>query len=464
MPTLPSEVLAVLMPFASLFTEPTFHRIAFLFAGAVLTPGQRTVAACLRAVGLGEHPHFQNFHRVLNRARWSPRQGARLLLELLLHTFVPTGPILVGADDTIERRRGAKIKAKGIYRDPVRSSAGYFVKCSGLRWLCLMLLTPVPFAKRIWALPFFTTLCASLRFFQEHRQPRQADKPKKLTDWARQMLLQVRRWLPHRPIFVIADSSFSVIELLWQWSRPRKGGPPGGYAPIHAITRLRLDAALFEPAPPRQSHQLGRPRKKGKRLPTPQQTLVNPKTSWQRVEIPGWYPSHLENSSGSPRKAPHKTTRGDKAPVIGTPGVREVELASGTAIWTNHGKPALPIRWVLVRDPQQLFPPQAFLCTDLTLEPSLILSYFVQRWQVEVTFREVRAHLGVETQRQWSDLAIERTTPILLALFSLITVRAQQIAVANRAQFLAASPQRCAWYAKTTPTFADALAWVRREI
>ncbi len=139
MPLMPAEVFAVLMPFASLFTTPTFRSLAFLFVGAILTPGQRTVTACLRAVGLSHYPHFQNWHRTLNRARWSPRQGARVLLTLLIQALVPSGPWLLGLDDTIERRRGEHIQAKGIYRDPVRSSHGHFVKCSGLQvqWAAL---------------------------------------------------------------------------------------------------------------------------------------------------------------------------------------------------------------------------------------------------------------------------------------------------------------------------------------
>ncbi len=445
MPLMPAEVFAILMPFASLFTAPTFRSLAFLFVGAILTPGSRTVTACLRAVGLSHYPHFQNWHRTLNRAKWSPRQGARVLLTLLVQALVPSGPWLLGLDDTIERRRGEHIQAKGIYRDPVRSSHGHLVKCSGLRWLCLMLLAPIPFAKRVWTLPFFTALCPSQRYFEQHRSPR---APKTLIDWARQMLLQVRRWFPQRALFMVADSSFAVGELLWSWSRSRQGGPGEGYAPIHTITRLRLDAALFEPAPKRRPHQTGRPRKKGKRLPTPQQVLENPKTLWQCVEVAGWYASHSRKKAR--RSAPGSQGRAQK-----------VELATGTAIWTNRGRPPLPIRWVLVRDPQGIFPPQALLCTDLGLEPVLIVSYFVQRWQMEVTFREVRAHLGVETQRQWNSLAIERTTPMLLALFSLITVLAQRL-VARAAP--GAMARRSAWYEKTTPTFADALAWVRGEL
>lgn len=230
-------------------------------AGAILTPGPRTVTAALRALGLGHELHFQNYHRVLNRAQWSPRAAAKILCNLLVTTFVRTGPIVLGLDDTIERRRGVKIRAKGIYRDPVRSSHSHFVKTSGLRWLSLMLLVPIPFAKRVWALPFLTALCPSQRYQQQSHPQRHTHKI--LTDWARQLVNQARRWLPQRALVVVADSSFAVIRLLTAWKQLDKAREP-----FCAITRLRLDAGLYAPAPPRQANQMGRPRRKGARLPT----------------------------------------------------------------------------------------------------------------------------------------------------------------------------------------------------
>src|SRR4051812_36379928 len=127
-----------------------------LLLGAMLAPGQRTVTSCLRIVGLGGEFRFVNYHRVLNRARWSGRAASRRLLDLLVTRFAPIGPIVLGIDDTIERRRGQRIPAQGIDRDPVRSSHSHFVKASGLRWVSLMLLAPVPWAARPWAFPFLT--------------------------------------------------------------------------------------------------------------------------------------------------------------------------------------------------------------------------------------------------------------------------------------------------------------------
>lgn len=189
-----------LRPFSPLFTRPTWRRVQVLINGALLTPQRRTVTAVLRAVGLEGTSCFARYHAVLNRGRWSARAASRVLLTLLVTAFAPTGPVVIGLDDTIERRWGAKIKARGIYRDPVRSSHGHFVKTSGLRWLAAMLLVPIPWTGRIWALPFLTVLCPSERYAAGRRV-----RYKKLTDWARQMIVQVARWLPERRIVLVAD-------------------------------------------------------------------------------------------------------------------------------------------------------------------------------------------------------------------------------------------------------------------
>ncbi len=186
---LPARFAAVILCFAPLFRQHTWRHAQVLLLGAILVPGPRTVTSILRIGGLRRERRFVNYHRVLNRAAWSGQAAARVLLGLLLETFVPTGPVLLGLDDHIERRRGKCIGAKGIYRDPVRSSKGHFVKASGLRWLSLMLLVPIPWAGRVWALPFLTVLAPSERYAAERGR-----RHKKLTDWARQMALQARRW------------------------------------------------------------------------------------------------------------------------------------------------------------------------------------------------------------------------------------------------------------------------------
>jgi len=413
---LPPRFATIILCFAPLFFQRSWRHAEMLLIGAILTPGRRTVTSILRITGLCRERRFVNYHRVLNRAAWSGRAAARVLLGLLLDAFVPKGPVILGIDDTIERRRGKRISAKGIYRDPVRSSHGHFVKASGLRWLSLMLLVPVPWAGRVWALPFLTALAPSERYCREHSK-----RHKKLTDWARQLVLQARRWMPGRPLVLVADSGFAALELLA--ALVRHG--------VICVTRLRLDAALYKPAPPRRPGTIGRPRTKGARLPNLAEVLTDKATVWQRVTVPGWYGG----------------------------GDRLVEICSGSAVWRHAGLPVVPIRWVLLRDPRRRFDPQALLCTDLAQDPVQIVRWFVQRWQLEVTFREVRDHLGVETQRQWSDKAIARTTPCLLGLFSIVTLLGTCV---GHPACLRVSAT--AWYHKKRPTFSDTLAAVRRQV
>ena len=147
--TLPPEFAVFVVAFEPLFSNCIWSQVHVLLIGAILAPGKRTVTAALRIMGLSAEKHFQNYHRVLNRAVWASLAVSRILLGLLVAAFVPRGPIIMGLDDTLERRRGAKIKAKGIYRDPVRSSHSHFVKASGLRWSSLMLLVTIQWAKRI---------------------------------------------------------------------------------------------------------------------------------------------------------------------------------------------------------------------------------------------------------------------------------------------------------------------------
>jgi hypothetical protein len=257
-----------------------------------------------------------------------------------------------------------------------------------------------------------TVLCPSERYNQE-----QGRRHKKLTDWARQVILQTSRWLPDRALIIVCDSSFAAIEFLASVADRAR-----------VITRLRLDAALYEPAQPRRPGQMGRSRKKGQKLPKLERRLNNKATQWTRLIISQWY---------------GRTNY-------------EVEVATGKAVWYHSGMPPVAIRWVLVRDPNGKLEAKGFLSTDQGLSALAILSFFVRRWRVEVTFEEVRRHLGVETQRQWSALAILRSTPCLMGLFSLVTLMADALARQRRLPV-----RQSAWYAKDHPTFSDALAAVR---
>jgi hypothetical protein len=413
---LPRIIIDLLDPFASCFYGvTTWAKAQVLLLGAILTPGKRVVTEVLRVMGLSSSEAFAQYHQVLNRAVWSPLELAQALLSLLVKTFASDdGTLVFGMDPTIERRWGRKIAARGIYRDPVRSSRSHVVKTSGLRWISLMLLTRIPWAKRIWALPVMTVLAPSERYYRARGR-----QHKTVLERSLQMLKLLRRWLPKHDLVVVGDSEYAAFDFL---------------TPLHPlkltfVTRLRMDAALYEPAPPYSGR--GRPRKKGARLPTLAQILQRANTVWTTVSL-AWYDGQ----------------------------VREMQIASASAVWFHVGKCPLPIRWVLVRDPQGEYDPLGLLSTDPTAEPLSSVSWFVRRWQLEVTFEEARRHLGVATQRQWSDKAIARTTPLLLGLFSWITLVAHALYTAQ----LSAAPRHAAWYIKPLPTFSDALALVRLHL
>jgi DDE superfamily endonuclease len=376
------------------------------------------VGSALRALGIDQQKRFHRYHRVLSRATWSPMEASRVLLGALVETFVAEGPLVVGIDETLERRRGKKIAAKGIYRDPVLSSRERFVKTSALRWICVVLLAEVPWASRVWALPFLSALAYSERYAKE-----QGKRHKTLTDWAWQLLLLVRRWHPERQIVAVADRTYASLKLLDRCRRLSN--------PITFITRLRLDAALYEPAPPRYPGKMGRPRLKGERLPNLSVVAEDPSASWSPIRVANWYGNEK----------------------------RTVEIISNSAVWHSTGLPAVPLRWVLIRDPQEEFATQALLCTDLAADPERIISWFVRRWQMEATFQEVRQRLGFETQRHWSERAVRRVAPALLGLFSLVTLFAHQHMTKSMG-----TVRRTAWYRKSYPTFSDALALVRKGL
>ena len=417
MQTLPKRIIHVLRQFETVLSERVWEWAKVLLIGAILAPGERTVAAILRVMGYADEKQFQNYHRVLNRAKWSSRELSRRLLVLLVGLFVGTdAPIVMGIDETIERRRGRKIAARGVYRDPVRSSKAFFVKTNGLRWISMMLLTQIPWAQRVWALPFLTVLAPSERYHQERKM-----RHKTITDWAWQMIVQVTRWLPGRRLVFVTDGTYAVLEFLLKISRLPQAC---------AITRSRLDACLYDPAPAREAGKRGRTALKGKAQPKLAARLSDPNTQWQKHTL-SWYGG---------------TTR-------------QMEIATETALWYQSPVPPVAIRWVLIRDPAGQYEPTALLCTDQTVDAVQIVEWFVLRWSLEVTFHEVRDHLGVETQRQWSDLAILRTTPALLGLFSLVTIFAQQLL-----QGQALPVRQAAWYTKALPTFSDTLAFVRQHL
>jgi DDE superfamily endonuclease len=412
--------LSVLAPFAVAFTAPTFRHVQVLVAGTILASGRRTVAAALRAVGLGEERRFTTYHRVLNRGVWSALVLSRLLLDLVVRTFLaPEAPLELVVDGTLERRRGRKLAWKGRFHDAARSQSGHVITSDGIHWVCVMLLVRVPWSRRRWALPFLAiptfTPAISAKLGRPHRTAPERTEG---------LIRLIRRWQPDRTIQVVGGSGFAVLRLAHVCNAAR----------VRLISRLVLNAQLYDPPPVRPASAPGVKPKKGPRQPKlcdrlDATTVAAGHTTWQRQAV-AWY--------GLQR--------------------RLLDVATGTARWHTDGCDPLPIRWVLVRDPQGRLSPYALFCTDPAVDALAILAVYLQRWNVEVTFEEARAHLGLETQRQWTTRAVGRTTPCLLGLFSVVVLMAH-----------AAHPDRlptrqAAWYPKPEATFSDALAAARREL
>jgi hypothetical protein len=414
---LPDPIIEVLTVFRPLFTAPTWCKLMTLLTGTLLAHGRRTVAAALRSTGNDKANNWSLFHQVLNRARWSPLAVSRQLLLLIVETFVPTGACVdLVIDETLERRWGRKISKRGHYRDSLLSSRERSVSSPGLRWIVMAVVVTLPWTKQRWALPFLCVLATTPEVSE-----RLGKRHKTVGMWAHQMVSLVRRWLPDRKIKLMGDTAYTILEL----------GLHANAEQVTLITTGRLDAVLHEPPPERTKHTIGRPRVVGKRLPSLEQVLQDPQTVWQSLAL-DWYDQE---------------------------GKRMVQVCTGTALWYRYGSDPLPIRWVLTRDPLGKHPPKALFSTDPTQTAEQIIRDFMKRWSLETTFEESRAHLGIETQRQWSDLAIERTTPMLLGLYSLIALFGHTLAPDGQLPIV-----QTAWYRKQTATFRDVLAAVRRRI
>lgn len=414
--TLPTAVSEVLSGFQVLFVQQrSWHKAQRLLVGALLCRGKRTVSRVLQVLGLAQEQHYGNYYRILSRVGWSSLAGAQILLGLIISWLVSDGRVVIGVDETLERRWGKRIWGLGIYRDAVKSSAKRKVTSSGVRWQVMQVLVSLPWSRRVWGLPFLSVMVPS------EATPRRGNRAYKSSlDWAAQMVTVVSRWLKRHWVCV-ADGGYGNAK--FGWACRRHG--------VSLVSRLPWKANLsdFVPTLPRRSR--GRPRTKGVRLPSMQQHLATLTCESGRHHILRWYG--------------------------GTHALRQ--LVTGTAVWDVDGYPPLPLRWVLVIDPTGHQPPTALFSTNLMLTARDIVELYVSRWSLEVTFEEARAHLGFQSQRQWAKAATTRTTPVLLALFSLTCL------IASRLHSLAPlSPRSTAWYAKAELTFSDLLENVRASL
>ncbi len=421
---LPAQILNVLALFSPLFSQSVYKNSVSLFVGHILTKGHRTVTDILRTLNLKGLKNFSKFHWVLSGAKWSTFKAARILLLEIIKAFSPD-EIVIPMDTHVERRKGEKIRGLGRQRDAVRSTKNRKVLTIGLLWLVASVSVKFPYSQTHWALPFFSQLIPPKRPLSTSRNRRDLSaksRRKTLTEWTIQLIKVIRRWLKADVRFVIvADVAFACHKIAHACAKANGA----------LISRLRMDARIFN-FPDSAKKRRGRPLLVGKRCPLFTDYLNDPNVAWEEIEV-GWY--------GGGRK--------------------KLLIYTGTNLWYAYGIPPLPIRWVLIKDPNNKSEPIVLFSTNTEHSAQRIIEIFVCRWPIEVTFEESRRHLGIETQRQWSDKAIERTTPCLFASFSIIVLMAMKLSVEKGGKI---PIQQTSWYKKNHVTFSDVLSYVRLTI
>jgi hypothetical protein len=306
----------------------------------------------------------------------------------------------------------------------VRSTAKKVVTSLGLRWCCVALLVSLPWCQRPWALPFLVVPVLSEKTCQRLKKPHRS-----AVAWAIVLMEKLRAWYPDTQMILVGDGGYAAVELVAACQR----------LGIKLVSRLRLDAGLYAFPDAAPKSKRGPKPKKGVRLPS-LATLFSALTSvWCHASV-AWY--------GGSQK---------------TIGYR-----SGVALWYTPGQDPVPVRWMLVRYADKdertgkiSVKAAAFFCSDThdaAVTPEQILAWFVGRWNIEVTFEEIRAHLGFETQRHWSRRAIGRATPCLFGLFSLVVL------MAHRLHPTKLPLATCGWYRKEEASFSDVLGAVRAHL
>ena len=410
LPDLPAEAAPLLLALRPAFTRPTWHRFLLLMAAAALTAGRRTVANLLRTAGGLARGHKTSYQRVLSAASWSGLQLGCLLCGFALRHLAPDGRVTLVGDDTVEGHPGRKVYGKARHRDPVRSSHSYTAWRYGHRWVVLAVLVRFPFATRPWALPVLIDLYRSERDDRARRRPHRT--PAQLM--CRLLRLVLLRF-PGRSFLFVGDAGYGTHEVARFCHRHR--------GRLALVSKLHPDANLFGPPPPYAGK--GRPRVKGDRLPKPRQA-VERRRRLRRLTV-GRYGG----------------------------GSRQVGTAGGAGHWYKSGAGLVPLRWVFVRDRSGTHRDEYFFSTDLALTPAEVVGHYTGRWNIETTFEELRAHLGLETTRGWCRGTVLRAAPCLFGLYTAAALLYQALPERKRCGPLA-------WPGKQATTFSDALAAVRR--
>lgn len=409
---LPKAAEPLVCAFSVAFTRPTFQRVLVLFLGAILSVRHRTVTGMLRAVGPLAHGHWSDFHRVLCCRVWSCWPLGKVLAALVLELIPEDQPAVCPVDDTNPQHKGKRVYGKGRHHDACRSTHSHAVWVWGHKWVTLAINVKFPFASRPWALP---VLCALYRPEELNRS--EGRRHKTPIDLAMQLMAALIHWFPERRFILVGDGGYASHELARFCHRHRRH--------VTLVSRFHPEANLYG-LPPAAKPRTGRPRTKGRKLPAPSDVVKRSKAMRFTVN---WY--------------------GGKT--------RRVELIGGEGHWYKSGGGLVPLRWVFVHDIQGTHRDEYFYCTDPALTANQIVSLFTGRWSIEVTFQEVRAHLGFNTPRNWSAKSVLRTAPCLLGMFSVVS-----LIFADYSKGRTVKPPCMPWYNKIELTFSDAIVCVRR--
>jgi hypothetical protein len=410
----PSALRSFLQAFGEVFTRPTYYRFFVLLLAAVLTTGNHTILNLLRTLGTLLPGPAASYHRVFSKRRWSLWRLARLLATEIIGHWVPSGPIRLVGDDTVDEHRGRKVFGKGRHRDAVRSSHSYTAFRYGHKWVVLAILVRFPFATRPWALPVLVVLYRSPPKDKKHR-----GRHKTPAQWMRQLLKVLQRWFPDRHFVFAGDSGYGTHELAAAAARRPKRWT--------LVSRFYANANLYE-APPAVvgKKPWGRPRVKGAKRPSPAQVVADTPIR-QRLNV-AWYGG----------------------------GRRDVDVVTGTAHWYKGGEGLVPVLWVYVHDRTGTHRDDYLFTTDVTLSAPTVIETYTGRWSIETTFQEMRAYLGLETTRGRCAQTVLRVAPCLFGLYSVVVVLYTQMP--RRYRRLRAVD----WPGKKEITFSDAITAVRR--
>ena len=411
---LPPTAAPLLESFSAAFSKPTFTRFVVMLVGAVLAFGRRTVTNIFWTVRGVADGDVSSYHRVLSRAKWSLWPLAKVVAAAVIARIPQEEPVGLAGDDTPQQRKGKKVYGKARHRDPIRSTHSHTVWLYGHKWVVLSILVKLPCCSRYWALPVLVAL-----YRDKETNKAEGRRHKTPIDLMRQMLATLMHWFPQRKFVFCGDGGFASHELARFCRRHHRH--------ITLISRFHPKANLYEAAPPRKTKRQGRPRVKGDRLPSPQETVKTASAAKATVE---WYGGEQ----------------------------RQVALIAGEGHWYKSGQGLVPVRWVHVKDLDGTHRDDWLYTTDPSLAADAIVSFFTRRWSIEVTFEESRAHLGLGTERNRCEQSVLRSTPCLLGLFSVVA-----LIYAEHVRGHKPAVRSTPWYEKDEPTFADALAAIRRQ-